>query len=61
VKYYVKLKTYPESVEEHPYNWYRRKHFAELPTALGYGLDDRRFEFRQELAIFLLATTSRPA
>jgi hypothetical protein len=29
--------------------------------ALGYGLDDRGFESRQELGIFLLTTASRPA
>jgi hypothetical protein len=29
--------------------------------ALGYGLDDRRFESRQGLGIFLFTTASRPA
>jgi hypothetical protein len=29
--------------------------------ALGYGVDDRRFEFRQRLGIFLFTTASRPA
>jgi hypothetical protein len=29
-------------------------------TALGYGLDDREFEYRQELGIFLI-TASKPA
>jgi hypothetical protein len=28
--------------------------------ALGYGLDDWGFEFRQRLGIFLLTTASRP-
>jgi hypothetical protein len=28
--------------------------------ALGYGLDDRRFELRQGLGIFVFATASRP-
>jgi hypothetical protein len=32
-----------------------------LPIALSYGLDDRGFESRQELGIFLLTTVSRPA
>jgi hypothetical protein len=30
-------------------------------TVLGYGLDDQRFESRQELGIFLFTTASRPA
>jgi hypothetical protein len=30
-------------------------------TALGYGLDDRRFESRQGLGIVLFTTASRPA
>jgi hypothetical protein len=30
-------------------------------TALGYGLDDRGFEYRQGLGIFLFTTVSRPA
>jgi hypothetical protein len=30
-------------------------------TALGYGLDDRGFESRQGLGIFLFTTASRPA
>jgi hypothetical protein len=30
-------------------------------TALGYGLDDRGFESRQGLGIFLHTTVSRPA
>jgi hypothetical protein len=30
-------------------------------TALGYGINDPRFESRQGLGIFLLTTTSRPA
>jgi hypothetical protein len=29
--------------------------------ALGYGLDDRGFQFRQEVGIFLFTTESRPA
>jgi hypothetical protein len=29
--------------------------------ALGYELDDRGFEFRQSLRIFLFTTASRPA
>jgi len=29
--------------------------------ALGYGLDDREFESRQGLGIFLFSTASRPA
>jgi hypothetical protein len=29
--------------------------------ALGYGLDNQVFEFRQKLGIFLFTTTSRPA
>jgi hypothetical protein len=29
--------------------------------ALSYGLNDRGFEFRQRLGIFLLTTASRPA
>jgi hypothetical protein len=31
------------------------------PVVLGYGLDDRRFDFRQVLGIFLVTTASRPA
>jgi hypothetical protein len=30
-------------------------------TALGYGLDEREFEFRQRLGIFLFTTASRLA
>jgi hypothetical protein len=30
-------------------------------TALGYGLDDRGLESRQELRIYLFTTASRPA
>jgi hypothetical protein len=32
-----------------------------IVIALGYGLDDRGFESRQGLGIFLLTTSSRPA
>jgi hypothetical protein len=32
-----------------------------FPRALGYGLDDRWFESRQTLGIFLFTTVSRPA
>jgi hypothetical protein len=35
--------------------------FLNSGIALGYGLDDWGFEFRQVLGIFLLTTTSRPA
>jgi hypothetical protein len=34
---------------------------ASVGIALGYGLDDRGFESRQGLGIFLFATASRPA
>jgi hypothetical protein len=29
--------------------------------ALGYGMDDRGFEYRQGLGIFLITTASKPA
>jgi hypothetical protein len=35
--------------------------FMVCDTALGYGLDDREFESRQELGIFLFTTLSGPA
>jgi hypothetical protein len=34
---------------------------SSVGIALGYGLDDWGFDFRQELGIFLFTTASRPA
>jgi hypothetical protein len=38
-----------------------RSRDSSVGIALGYGLDDRGFEYRQELGIFPFTTVSRPA